>query len=92
MYILPAQHVQHAEFLESALSTLPESDKAALCAVVAMKFVDRFDRTGSMHDLDLAIITNEQAIASIPDDHPEHAAILNNLGRAAEEIREYGID
>ena len=37
---------------------------------------------GSMDDLDLAIITNEQAIASTPDDHPDHGAILNNLGRA----------
>ena len=53
----------------------------------------RFERTGSMDDLDRAITTNEQAVASTPDDHPNRAMYLNNLGIAlAEPIRADGID
>ena len=42
----------------------------------------RFERTGSMDDLDRAIRTNEQAVASTPDDHPNRGMYLNNLGNA----------
>ena len=37
----------------------------------------RFERTGSMDDLDRAITTNEQAVASTPDDHPNRAACIS---------------
>ena len=35
-----------------------------------------------MDDLDRAIVTNEQAVESTPDDHPDRAMYLNNLGSA----------
>ena len=35
-----------------------------------------------MDDLDRAIMTNEQAIVSTPEDNPNHAKYLNNLGNA----------
>ena len=35
-----------------------------------------------MDDLDRAIVTNEQAIESTPDGHPDRAMYLNNLGIA----------
>ena len=35
-----------------------------------------------MEDLDRAIVTNEQAVESTPDDHPDRAMYLNNLGIA----------
>ena len=35
-----------------------------------------------MDDLDRAIMTNEQAVESTPDDHPNRAGCLNNLGIA----------
>jgi hypothetical protein len=37
---------------------------------------------GSMDDLDRAIMTNGQAAASIPDDHPNCVMCLNGLGNA----------
>ena len=42
----------------------------------------RFDRKGSMEDLNRAIETKEQAVKSPPVDHPDHAMYLNNLGSA----------
>ena len=42
----------------------------------------RFERTGSMDDLNRAITTNEQAVASTPEDHPNRACNLNDLGNA----------
>ena len=46
-----------------------------------------------MDDLDRAITTNEQAVASTPDDHPDRAMIAQQLGDCtAEQIREDGID
>ena len=79
--------VQNAELLESALATLPESLKTTLGAVVAGKLLDRFERTGSIHDLDRAITTMERAVACTLDDHPDCAMYLNKLGEcAAEEI------
>ena len=35
-----------------------------------------------MEDLDRAIVTKEQAVESTPDDHPDRAGCLNNLGIA----------
>jgi tetratricopeptide (TPR) repeat protein len=35
-----------------------------------------------MDDLDRAVVTSKQAIESAPDDHPEHAICLSNLGSA----------
>ena len=53
----------------------------------------RFERTGSMDDLDRAITTNEQAVASTPDDHPNRGDVPQQLGdRTAESIRADGID
>src|SRR5271156_4993925 len=39
----------------------------------------RFERVGSMNDLNRAIITKEQAVALTPKDHPNHAIHLNSL-------------
>src|SRR5438876_551012 len=79
---LPDAFVLDAKLMELALWILPESDKAELCAVVALKLLYRFEQTGSVDDLDRAITTNEQAVASTPDDHPDHAEFRNNLGNA----------
>ena len=54
---------------------------------------NRFERTGSMDDLDRAIMTNEQAVESTLDDHPNHAGMSQQFGeRTTEPIREDGID
>jgi tetratricopeptide (TPR) repeat protein len=40
----------------------------------------RYERTGEMGDLREAISVARQAVESTPDDHPNRAACLNNLG------------
>ncbi|KAL8367940.1 hypothetical protein RB599_003723 [Gaeumannomyces hyphopodioides] len=40
----------------------------------------RFDRTGSMDDLNRAVEVTDMAVDATPQDHPDRAAILNNLG------------
>jgi len=72
--------VQDEELLAHASSTLPDSTRAAIYSLVALELQSRFERTGSMDDLDRAITTNEEAVASTPDDNPYRAAGLNNLG------------
>ena len=42
----------------------------------------RFEQTGSMEDLDRAIMTTEQAVKSTPDAYPALAMYLHNLGIA----------
>jgi hypothetical protein len=53
-----------------------------LLDVVAMKLLDRFERTDSIDDLNRAITMEEQAVKSIPDGHLDRAGRLNNLGSA----------
>ena len=72
----------NAELLEFALSTLPEAEKGALLDAVGMKLLDRFEQTDSIGDLNRAIMMEENAVESIPDDHPDRAMYLNNLGIA----------
>ncbi|KAK6356066.1 hypothetical protein TWF718_000440 [Orbilia javanica] len=40
----------------------------------------RFDRTGSINDLNRAVEAADMAINATPQDHPNRAACLNNLG------------
>ena len=71
------------EFIQNAglpEVVLPESTRGAVLAAVGLKLQERFLRTGSKDDLDRAIMMEEQAIASTPDDHPVRAGYLNNLG------------
>ena len=72
--------VQDTELLEFALSLLSDSVKAELCIGVSMKLLSRFERTGSMYDLNRAITLNEQAVTFTPKDHPNLYARLSNLG------------
>ena len=68
--------------MKFALSTLLDSETGKLLAALGTELLCRFERTGSMDDLDRAIVTNEQAVESTPDDHPDRAMYLNNLGIA----------
>ncbi|MET8876228.1 tetratricopeptide repeat protein [Nocardia sp. NPDC004604] len=43
---------------------------------------NRFERTGSMTDLDEAMESKRAAVAATPADHPDRAGRLNNLGLA----------
>ncbi|MCA1675927.1 MAG: tetratricopeptide repeat protein, partial [Actinobacteria bacterium] len=42
----------------------------------------RFDRTGAQSDLDEAIAVGRAAVSTTPDDHPDRAGRLSNLGAA----------
>jgi len=44
----------------------------------------RYERTGDMADLEAAIRAVQQAINSTPEDHPDRAGKLNNLGNKLE--------
>lgn len=74
--------MQNAELFKLVLSTLPESKRVGLLADVGIALLDRFEQTGSMEDLNRAIVINEQAVESTPDDHADRARMLNNLGIA----------
>ena len=69
---------------EQAVASTPDDhpDRAMYLNNLGIALQSRFERTGSMDDLDRAITTNEQAVASTPDDHPNRAMYLNNLGNA----------
>jgi hypothetical protein len=73
---------QNADLPEFVLSKLPESERGGLLGVVGMKCLHRFERTGSMEDLERAIMANERAVESTPEGHPNRAGRLNNLGNA----------
>ena len=72
--------IQNSEYLELALSTLSDSQKMALLVMIGVELMDQFERTGSMDDLDRAIMTNEQAVASTPDDHPDLRDVSTTWG------------
>jgi len=55
--------VQDEELLAHASLALPDSTRAALYSLVALELQRRFERTGSMDDLNRAITTKEQAVA-----------------------------
>ena len=74
--------VQDEELLAHASSTLPDSTRAVLYGLVAFELQNRFERTGSMDDLNRAITMNEQAVTSTPEDHPNRGRTLNNFGSA----------
>ena len=54
--------VQNVELLEYLLSKLQESEKGILLDGVGMKLVERFERMGSVDDIDRAITMEEKAI------------------------------
>src|SRR5579871_6687221 len=72
--------VQNEKLLSLVSSVLPDSLRAALYGFLAFELISRFDRTGSMDDLNRAITMNEQAVAWTPEDHPNRGAMLTNLG------------
>ena len=47
----------------------------------------RYEQTGSLQDLEAAIVHAEAAVEATPEDHPDKAAMLNNLGNML--IRRY---
>src|SRR5947207_956881 len=61
---------------------LPPDIRAELLEEEAFLRIRRFERTGSMEDLNCAIETMEQAVKSTPIDHTNNAVMLNNLGNA----------
>src|SRR5438046_267929 len=69
---------------EQAVESIPDDhpDHAGGLNNLGNALQRRFKRTGSIEDLDRAIVTREQAVESTPDDHPDHAGMLSNLGIA----------
>jgi len=74
--------VQDEEFLAHVSSPLADATRAEFLGVVAFELQSRFERTGLMDDLNRAITTNEQAVVLTPEDTPNLAMYLNNLGNA----------
>ena len=57
-------------------------DRAIYLSNLGTALHDRFERTGTLDDLDRAIETGEQAVAATPEDHPNRPMYLSNLGVA----------
>ncbi|KJZ70853.1 hypothetical protein HIM_09767 [Hirsutella minnesotensis 3608] len=62
------------------LPRLRTTDRAAQLSNLGTWLGTRFDRTGSMDNLDRAVEVADMAVAATPQDHPDRAARLNNLG------------
>ena len=73
---------QDVEFVQSALSILPVLERSRPLMVVGMKLLQRFERTSSVEDLDMAITMMEHAVRLTPDDNPSRPERLRNLGIA----------
>ena len=54
-------------------------DRAMYLNNLGISLQSRFERTGSMDDLDRAIATKEQAVESTPVDHPDRAAMSSTI-------------
>ena len=69
---------------EQAVESTPDDhpNRVAWLNNLGNALQSRFERTGSMEDLERAIVTKEQAVESVPDGHPDRATCLNNLGIA----------
>jgi hypothetical protein len=61
-------------------SALADPTRAKFLGIVTFELQRRFERTGLMNDLNIAITVNEQAVVSTPEDHPNRGVRLNNLG------------
>src|SRR5437016_2573688 len=59
---------------------IPNPDRAARLNCLGAALGSRFERTGSMHDLNAALEANEKDVKLIPHDHPNRAMCLTNLG------------
>ena len=58
------------------------TDRAIRLNNLGVALQTRFERIGSIEDLDRAIVTNEKAVETAPDGHPNRAMYLNNFGNA----------
>ncbi|KAM3068053.1 hypothetical protein ACMFMG_011101 [Clarireedia jacksonii] len=45
----------------------------------ASQYLNRFERTGDISDLNMAVARSEEAVAAIPHDYPDRAVTLSNL-------------
>jgi tetratricopeptide (TPR) repeat protein len=66
----------------NALKSSPSPNKAVLLKFIGNTLRSRYERSGSIHDLDLAIETTEEGLRSLPDNHPDRPSFLNNSGVA----------
>jgi tetratricopeptide (TPR) repeat protein len=64
------------------LTPVEHSNRAMGLTALGIALQRRFERTGSMDDLDRAILTSEQAVKLTPVNHPSRAIYLNNFGSA----------
>ncbi|KAK4097643.1 hypothetical protein N658DRAFT_269779 [Parathielavia hyrcaniae] len=67
---------------DKVADTTPQDhpDRAALLNNLGNCLGTRFERTGSMDDLNRAVDVADKAVDATPQDHPDRAALLTNLG------------
>src|SRR5262249_54632346 len=68
--------------LEYAISQLPQSQRADFLDDLGMEFLERFQRTGHIDDVNQAIVLEHMAIELTSEELPEHPGRLNHLGAA----------
>ena len=79
---LDAVDTQVLRGVVNALKSSPSSNKAVILKFIGNTLRSRFERSGSIHDLDLAIEATEEGLRSLPDNHPDRPSFLNNTGVA----------
>jgi hypothetical protein len=73
---------QNKELLEFALSRLLDLEGRDLLHKVGVKLYERFERTGSIDDINRAITIRKRMIGLIPISSRDRATHFNNLGIA----------
>ena len=68
--------------LQRAATLTAAADSAAVLVNLGGSLRARYDRYGDPADLEVAIDTARQALAAIPDYHPERPRLMGNLGVA----------
>ncbi|KJZ72809.1 hypothetical protein HIM_07753 [Hirsutella minnesotensis 3608] len=76
----PQDHPDRAGRLNNLGTPQDHPDRARRLSNLGYSLRSRFERTGSMDDLDRAVEVADIAVAVTPQDHPDRARRLNNLG------------
>ncbi|KAH6874579.1 CHAT domain-containing protein [Thelonectria olida] len=59
---------------------IDEEDMPSVLSGLAIEAYEKFQETGDVADIHLAVTAAQLAVSLMPDDHPDQAGCLNNLG------------
>jgi tetratricopeptide (TPR) repeat protein len=77
-------HLMNTAALDVQLDSLPDPMKRTLCSEIAIKLIDRYEKTKCIDDITRAITLSRYAECATPDDDEDLPVILSILAKAFE--------